>query len=112
MNLDERLQGLLGQGHDGAPLRVSLALACLGRGDPANAIVHLERALALDPDYSAAWKTYGRALLTDARDEEARAAWERGIAAARAAGDRQSEREMQVFLRRLDPLDRQQKEPT
>lgn len=102
MDLHERLEALLAAGRDAAPLRVSLALACLGRGDGADAVNHLERALELDPGYTAAWKAYGRALAMSGRDADAAAAWRRGLARARETGDRQAEREMQVYLRRLE----------
>jgi Tfp pilus assembly protein PilF len=103
MSLTDKLRGLLEAGRDGAPLRVSLAQAALGRGDAHDAITHLERAVKLDPDYTAAWKTYGRALAMESRDEEARKAYRRGLEVARKAGDRQAEREIGVFLRRLNP---------
>jgi Tfp pilus assembly protein PilF len=102
MSLHERLEGLLAEGKDGAPLRVSLALACMGHGNATEAINHLERAVALDPGYSAAWKAYGRVLAMDGKNMQASAAYRRGLEAARAAGDRQAEREMQVFLKRLE----------
>lgn len=102
MTLIDRLQGLLAAGRDGAHIRVSLAQACMGRGDGRDAVGHLEQALRLEPGYSAAWKAYGRALVMERRTDEARTAYRRGIEAARQAGDRQSEREMQVFLRRLE----------
>nr|MBK0048402.1 hypothetical protein [Stenotrophomonas sp. S49] len=35
----------------------------------------------------------------------ARAAWERGLCVAGSKGDQQAQREMQVFLRRLDRAD-------
>lgn len=102
MNLENQLEALLAGGKDGAPLRVSLALACLGRGDAADAIVHVERAIELDANYTAAWKAYGHALVMAGRSEEARAAWRHGVECAHGAGDRQAEREMRVFMRRLE----------
>lgn len=102
MSLQERLEDLLAAGKDGAPLRVSLAQACLGRGDATDAINHLKRAVELDPTYTAAWKAYGRALAMDGKTGQAREAYRRGLETARTAGDRQAEREIQVFLRRLD----------
>lgn len=83
-------------------MRVSLAQACLDRGDAANAILHLKRALEQDQGYTAAWKSYGRALLAAGRGSEARQAWQNGIEIADRKGDRQAEREMQVFMNRLD----------
>jgi len=102
MSLEKRLRALIADGHDAAPVRVSLAQACLGRGDAADALEHLDKAVALDPDYTVAWKILGRALHQDGRDEEAGRAWRRGLELARAHGDRQAEREMQVFLKRLE----------
>lgn len=102
MSLEQRLGELIAGGRDAAPIRVSLAQACLGRGDVAQALVHLERALELDGEYSAAWKAYGGALRQAGRDEQAAEAWRCGLAVARARGDRQAEREMRVFLRRLE----------
>ncbi|MGH8274187.1 MAG: tetratricopeptide repeat protein [Gammaproteobacteria bacterium] len=102
MSLFNRLQGLLNKGKDGAPLRVSLAQACMGQGNAHQAIEHLQQAVKLDPDYTAAWKVYGRALAMAHRDNDARDAYQHGLQAARAAGDRQAEREINVFLRRLD----------
>ncbi|MGH7058594.1 MAG: tetratricopeptide repeat protein, partial [Acetobacteraceae bacterium] len=59
MSLADRLRGLLDTGRDGAPLRVSLAQACMGHGNAHEAIEHLQQAVKLDPDYTAAWKVYG-----------------------------------------------------
>jgi len=63
---------------------------------------HAQRALALDPDYSAAWKLLGRALTDLGRFDEALAAYRAGIAVAQRKGDLQAAREMQVFARRLE----------
>lgn len=100
--MEDRLRALLADGKDAASLRVSLAQACLARDDIIEALTHLERAVALDSDYSAAWKLYGRTLLQAKRENEAAAAWKRGIRVAARRGDRQAEREMKVFLRRLE----------
>lgn len=100
--MEDRLRSLLADGKDAASLRVSLAQACLARDNDAEALVHLKRAVELDPDYSAAWKLYGRALLRAKREDEAAATWERGIQVAARQGERQAEREMKVFLRRLE----------
>lgn len=86
---------------DGALLRFSLGNALLGEGDAAAAIIQLERSLTFDPAYSAAWKLLGRACLDVGRPEAAADAWRRGITAASHRGDKQAEKEMTVFLRRL-----------
>lgn len=102
MNLEDRLEALLAAGKDAPQLRVSLAQACLERGDAAGAVSHLERAIEQDAGYTAAWKFYGRALLAAGRESEARRAWQTGIETADRKGDRQAGREMQVFVNRLD----------
>jgi len=71
-----------------------------GQTEPA--LAQLREALARDPRYSAAWKALGNALSEAGRDAEALETWRRGIAAAREKGDRQAEKEMTVFARRLE----------
>ena len=87
---------------DGALLRFSLGNALLGEGDAPAAIIELERALEFDPAYSAAWKFLGKACLTAGRRGAAADAWRRGITTANGRGDKQAQKEMAVFLRRLD----------
>jgi predicted Zn-dependent protease len=93
---------MLAAGRDGALLRYSLGNEFLKGGDAVRAAEHLARAVALDPGYTAAWKLYGRALAAAGRDAEALAAYREGIGVARARGDRQAEKEMRVFARRLE----------
>ncbi|WP_449427115.1 tetratricopeptide repeat protein [Rhodanobacter umsongensis] len=87
---------------DGALLRFSLGNALLGHGEIDAAIDELQRALAFDPAYSAAWKLLGKASLEAGRPQAAATAWRSGIAAAAQRGDKQAEKEMTVFLRRLE----------
>jgi predicted Zn-dependent protease len=96
------LEKLIGTPRDGALLRYSLGAEYLKAGDFERAAAHLREALARDAGYSAAWKLLGRALAEDGRDAEALEAWRRGIEAARAKGDRQAEKEMTVFARRIE----------
>jgi predicted Zn-dependent protease len=98
----ESLEKLRGTPRDGALLRYSLGLEYLKAGDRERAIGELREALLRDPLYSAAWKVLGRALAEAGRAGEALAAWTSGIEAARAKGDRQAEKEMTVFARRLE----------
>ena len=93
---------LLAAGKDGALLRFSLGNEYLKASDAARAAEHLARAVALDPNFTAAWKLYGKALAASGKDAEAQAAFRDGIAVASARGDKQAEREMQVFARRLE----------
>jgi predicted Zn-dependent protease len=89
---------------DGALLRFSLGNALLGDGDATAAVDELRRALVFDPTYSAAWKLLGKACLQANQSQAAADAWRSGIAAAAQRGDKQAEKEMTVFLRRLEKL--------
>ena len=87
---------------DGALLRFSLGNALLSAGHLRPAIDAYRRAVAFDPDYSAAWKLLGKAQLDAGEPEAAADAWRNGVIAAVKRGDKQAEKEMGVFLRRLD----------
>ena len=99
----ENFEQMLAAGKDGALLRFSLGNEYLKAGDPARAAEHLARAVALDPDFTAAWKLYGKALAASGQAVAALAAYGKGIAVASARGDKQAEKEMRVFARRLGP---------
>lgn len=86
---------------DGALLRFSLGSALLTAGEHAAAIDELRRATGFDPTYSAAWKLLGKACQAGGDEAGAAAAWRSGIDAAAQRGDKQAEKEMTVFLRRL-----------
>jgi predicted Zn-dependent protease len=95
------LRAQCGGPRDGALLRFSLGNALLGEGQAADAAEELRRALAFDAGYSAAWKLLGKACLAMGDREAAAAAWRQGIAVAQQRGDKQAEKEMTVFLRRV-----------
>jgi len=96
------LEKLLGTPRDGALLRYSLGLEYAKAGNLERAVEHLREAVARDPDYSAAWKALGKCLSDASRPDEALEAFRRGIEAAQRKGDRQAEKEMTVFSRRLE----------
>ena len=98
----DRLRSLCGTPRDGALLRFALGSALLDAGAYEEAATELAHATGFDPAYAAAWKMLGRALLSAGKPEQARAAWADGIAAAARSGDIQAQKEMQVFLRRLE----------
>jgi Tfp pilus assembly protein PilF len=98
----ENLEKLLGTARDGALLRYSLGLEHHRAGDLPRAAARLREALERDPGYSAAWKLLGKVLEQQALPAEALAAYRDGIAAAQRKGDRQAEKEMTVFARRLE----------
>lgn len=96
------LRAQCGGPRDGALLRFSLGNALLSAGDAATAADELRHAVRFDPSYSAAWKLLGKALLATNDLTGAAEAWRQGIAAAQMRGDKQAEKEMTVFLRRLE----------
>ena len=94
------LEKLLGTPRDGALLRYSLGLEHAKAGETERAANYLRDAVARDPLYSAAWKALGK-LLAATDPAQALDAFQRGIEAARKKGDKQAEKEMTVFARRL-----------
>ncbi|HET8551311.1 MAG TPA: tetratricopeptide repeat protein [Gammaproteobacteria bacterium] len=102
MTAIDNFERMLSAGRDSALLRFSLGSEYLKADAPDCAAEHLSRAVELDPDYSAAWKLYGKALVAAGREADAAEAYARGIAVATGRGDKQAAKEMQVFLRRLN----------
>lgn len=98
----EALEKMLAKGMDNALLRFGLGKGYLDAGDFARAAEHFQRCVAFDPNYSAAWKLLGQALNKQDLPTEARTAWTQGLRAAQAKGDKQAEKEIGVFLKRLD----------
>lgn len=82
-------------------LRLMLARLLVQAGQWEKAASHLASAVKQDPDYSAAWKELGQVHRTLGQNETALTAWRKGIEVARANGDKQAEKEMGVFVRRL-----------
>ena len=102
----EGLRKMLGTPRDSAMLRLTLAGALVKRGEMEGgeleeAQSHLEAALAMDNSYTAAWKELGKVRLLSKNPEGAATAWTKGIGIARQNGDKQAEKEMTVFLKRL-----------
>ena len=102
MSMIDNLQAMLEAGQDSALLRFTLGSQLLKAGRPAEARVHLEVAVRLDPGYSAAWELYGKALHEAGELDAASRVYRLGIDAAERKGDMQAVREMQVFLKRVE----------
>ena len=98
----EKLKAMLARGEDNALLRFTLGNALFQQKKYTEAETHLARAVKLNPDYSAAWKIYGRTLGAAGKVPEAINAFKRGIAIAEQRGDIQAAKEMNVFLKRLE----------
>lgn len=63
---------------------------------------YLVQAIQVKPDYSVAYRTLGRTLYELHEDAEASRVFAEGREVARANGDLQTVREIDVFVRRLD----------
>ena len=98
----ESLEKLLGTPRDGALLRFSLGMAHSKMENAEQAIAYFRETVARDPGYSAAWRALGKALDAAGRDAEALAAFRDGMAAAQKKGDKQAQKEMTVFARRIE----------
>ncbi|MEW8026128.1 MAG: tetratricopeptide repeat protein [Candidatus Thiodiazotropha sp.] len=98
----ENLEKMLERGSDNALLRYTLGSLYLKEKDSDMAVRHLAEAVKQDPNHSASWKLYGKALAASDREDEARQAYRKGIAVAEARGDVQAAKEMGVFLKRLE----------
>lgn len=92
---------MIAQGRDSYEARLAAGQARLKRGELEQAIAHLERACEQGPERSMAWQELGRARLESGDEDGARVAWKEGIAVAEANGDKQAEKVMTVWLRRL-----------
>lgn len=101
MSMIDNFERMLAQGQDNALLRYSLGNAYLNEGRPAEAVEHLRHAVEHDPEYSAAWKSYGKALSEAGDVDGAIDAYARGIEVAERKGDKQAAKEMTVFHKRL-----------
>jgi Flp pilus assembly protein TadD len=77
-----------------------LGQTLLALGRPAEAVDPLREAVRLRPDYSAAHRDLGRALLEAGRSEEAARVLERAAQVAEATRDLQTGREIAVLLRK------------
>lgn len=102
MSMIDRFERMILDGKDSALLRFGLGNEYLRAGRHGDAVRHLEAAVRLDAGYSAAWKLLGKAHEASGNGVQAREAWNAGIQAADAKGDKQAAKEMQVFVRRLD----------
>ncbi|MCU7938304.1 MAG: tetratricopeptide repeat protein [gamma proteobacterium symbiont of Bathyaustriella thionipta] len=95
------LKNLLLQGQDSVILRFGLGNALFKSGQACEAIPHLKAAIEFDPEYSAAWKILGKALVETGDKEQAIEVYEKGLLVAEKKGDRQAVKEIRVFLKRL-----------
>jgi Tfp pilus assembly protein PilF len=100
VDIDSLLK-LVGTPRDSAMLRLTLARLLAAQTGLEQAEAHLEAATTMDSSYTAAWKELGRVRQRNDDPDGAARAWRRGIEVAREKGDKQAEKEMTVFLKRL-----------
>ncbi|SFP90139.1 hypothetical protein [Variovorax sp. 770b2] len=99
----EALERMLAAGRDGALLRMSLALAYHRREDEQTALAHIEKALAFDPDFTAAGRLHGLIALALGDNATAGEAFAKALDVAKRRGELQLVKELTVRLRRLRP---------
>ena len=100
----QNLEKMLAAGKDSALLRFSLGNEYLKEGLSERAVEQLEHAVRLDPNYSAAWKSLGKALAAAGRPSPALDAFRQGIVVAQTRGDIQAAKEMTVFAKRMERI--------
>lgn len=98
MSMVENLEKMLAKGRDDAMLRFGLGSAYFNEGNFPLAVTHLEACLAQDASYSAAYKLLGKAYLKEGEPGKAISIFEAGMPVAEGQGDKQSQKEMLVFL--------------
>lgn len=81
--------------------RYALAMEYVNAQRYDEAIAHFRALIAQDPDYIATYFQLGQACERTGRPEEARAAYEQGIAACRRKGDSKTLGELEFALEQL-----------
>jgi len=93
---------MLASGRDDAMLRFGLGSAYYNEGKAEEAAIHLQACIEHDAGYSAAYKLLGRSLMQSGNNEEARTVFESGLPIAIQKGDKQTEKEINTFLKKLN----------
>jgi len=101
MSIADNLEKLLAGGQDDAMLRFGLGSAYFNEKNFDKAIPHLQACLTHDPEYTAAYKLLGKALFKTGNNSEAKQVFETGLPVAITKGDKQTEKEISVFLKKL-----------
>ncbi len=97
----EKFEAMLTRGMDSPMLRLTLGNAYWKAKELERAAEHLNNAVQQKPDYSAAWKVLGRVYADDGKLPQALDAYDKGLACAAENGDKQSEKEITVFRKRV-----------
>lgn len=98
MSRRDQLQQMLQQSPEDTFLLYALALEERSSGNGEAALSQLDRVLAVDSDYVAAYFQKGQILAGLGRDEQARQVLQEGVAVAGRVGDDHAAAEMTEFL--------------
>ncbi|HVA01950.1 MAG TPA: tetratricopeptide repeat protein [Terriglobia bacterium] len=98
----EAFEELAAQAPDNVMVRYSLGREYLKAKRYAEAEREFREAVRLKPDYSAAYRELGKALVALSRPDEAREIYQKGADIACEKGDLQTKKEIEVFLNRLE----------
>lgn len=97
----KQLQDLLKQNPQNALMHYTLGVEYVRSAKLDEAILSFWEAIRLQPDYSAAYRELGKALIKRHAHQEAAEVFDKGIAVAEEKGDIQTAKEMRVFLKRI-----------
>ena len=101
MSQIDTFEAMLSRGQDSEMLRYTLGNAYYKEKRYTEAAMHLSHAIELKPSYSTAWKVLGRVLADDGQLQKALEAFDSGLEAAQSNGDKQVEKEIGVFRKRV-----------
>jgi len=94
-------EGMIGKGRDTYETRLAAGQARLKMKQYPEAIEHLSRATEHQPSQTMAWQELGKALKGQDDTKAAEQAWQQALQLARQNGDKQAEKILQVWLKRL-----------
>jgi uncharacterized protein HemY len=97
----KQLEDLVMQNPKNALMHYTLGVEYLRADENEKAITILRKAISLEPEYSAAYRELGKALLKSDLKKEATDIFDKGIAVAEEKGDIQTSKEMRIFLKRI-----------
>jgi Tfp pilus assembly protein PilF len=97
----EMIEKMIAGGRDSYEARLAAGQARLKRGEFQSAIEHLEKATEHKPDQTMAWQELGTAYQRSGDDDKAGKVWKKGFIKAQINGDKQAEKVIAVFLKRL-----------
>ncbi len=92
------LREILADNPNDAFARYGLAMEYAKNGDADAALAEYDKIVSTNPEYVPAYQMSGQLLMNLGRDADARAWFERGIAAAQRAGNQHAMSEMQGML--------------